>query len=130
MNKANITIVGALERPPELKYLGGNAVLNMSVGVLKSKKDGDGNWARDFVQWYRVTVWGKLAEAINQWDLKEGQGVEVTGTWPRVREYKRQDGAAAYSLEFTAQLVEPVDIKGNRTRQAESTMSEAEDLRF
>ena len=97
----NLTIIaGNLGRDPEMRYLtDGTAVTNFSVAV----KAGYGDKAHTL--WYRVSVFGKSAEAANEW-LRKGKGVictgEITGDpatgGPRV--YNKSDGTPGASFEM------------------------------
>jgi single-strand DNA-binding protein len=72
-----VILVGNLGRDPEMRYTpGGQAVCTLSVATNRT-------WTRDGEQqkettWFRVTVWGKQAESVNQF-LKKGRQVLVEG---------------------------------------------------
>lgn len=68
-----ITIIGALGRDPEMRYTpNGKAVTNLSVAA----NSGYGEHKK--TTWFRVSVWGKQAEACNNY-LHKGAKVIVTG---------------------------------------------------
>ena len=106
-----IIIVGNLGRDPEMRYTPtGQAVTNFSMATSRKYTGSDGQLV-DETTWFRVSVWGKMAEACNQY-LHKGSKVLVegrlrpdpnTGT-PRV--YERQDGTYGSSFEVTAQTVQ------------------------
>lgn len=90
-----VTIIGRLTRDPEMRYFeSGNAVTNLTVAVDRtapktnydgSDKDCPAGWVESHNgrQWrttvfWRVSVWGKAAEACNQY-LKKGREVYVEG---------------------------------------------------
>jgi single-strand DNA-binding protein len=67
--------------------------------------------------WFRVTVWGKQAETVNQY-LAKGREVLVEGRMnpdenggPRI--WTRQDGTSAASYEITAQTVRFLGGRGD-----------------
>ncbi len=105
-----IIIVGNLGRDPEMRYTpSGQAVTNMSVATNRQYTASNGEQVKETI-WFRVSVWGKQAEACNQY-LKRGSKVLVTGRLnpdpatggPRI--WTRQDGTAGASFEVTAQTV-------------------------
>src|SRR5690606_12253690 len=120
-----LTIVGNLGRDPELRYLpSGEAVCNLSVATNRRWNDRQTGEAQEEVCWFRVSVWGKQAEAVNEY-LSKGRQVLVEGRLrpdpetggPRV--YLRQDGTAGASFEVVAQTVRfLVGRNGNDNGQA------------
>lgn len=96
-----ITVVGHLGRDPELRYLpNGNAVCNFSIGVSEK------NNGVKHTTWFKVSLWGKRAEAANQY-LTKGVPVLVTG---RLRSgddgnpatFTKRDGTMGTSFEINA----------------------------
>lgn len=111
MSYAKLVIVGNLGRDPELRYLpSGQAVANLSVATNRRWTDQATGQPQEEVCWFRVSVWGKQAEAANQY-LSKGRQVLIEGRLrpdpetggPRV--YFRQDGSAGASFEVVAQTV-------------------------
>ena len=104
-----VTLVGNLGRDPELRYTpSGQAVANLSVATNRRFTDSSGE-QRDVTVWFRVSVWGKQAETVNQY-LRKGRQVLVEGRLnpdengnPRI--WTRQDGSPAASYEINAQDV-------------------------
>jgi single-strand DNA-binding protein len=104
-----IIIVGNLGRDPEMRFTpSGAAVTNISVATSRRYKDSSGN-QRDETVWFRVSVWGNQAEAVNQY-LKKGRQVLVEGRLigdengnPRM--WDRNDGTKGTSFEVNAQTV-------------------------
>jgi single-strand DNA-binding protein len=111
-----IVLVGRLGREPELRTTpDGKAVCNLNIAT----DDGFGDKKKTV--WFRVTVWDKQAENVNQY-LHKGSQVLVEGRLnagdngtPRV--YERQDGTHGASYEVTAQTVR---FLGGKTEQAET----------
>jgi single-strand DNA-binding protein len=106
-----ITLVGNLGRDPELRYLpSGEAVCNLSVATNRRWNDRQTGEPQEEVCWFRVSVWGRQAEACNEY-LAKGRQVLVEGRLrpdpetggPRV--YFRQDGTAGTSFEVVAHTV-------------------------
>jgi len=104
-----VILVGNLGRDPELRYTpSGQAVTNMSVATSRKYTDSSGQ-LRDETIWFRVSVWGKQAETVNQY-LRKGRQVLVEGRLvgdengnPRI--WTRQDGTPGASFEISAQNV-------------------------
>jgi len=105
-----ITIVGNLGRDPEMRYTpSGQAVTNINVATNRSYTANNGERVKE-TTWFRVSVWGKQAEAVNQY-LHTGSKVLVEGRLnqdkatggPRV--WTAQDGTPRSSFEITAQTV-------------------------
>ncbi len=105
-----LIIVGNLGNDPEMRYTPtGQAVTKMSVATNRQYTASDGNTVKETV-WFRVTVWGKLAETCSQY-LKKGNKVLIEGRLtpdpssggPRI--WTRQDGTPAASYEVTANTV-------------------------
>jgi single-strand DNA-binding protein len=104
-----VILVGNLGRDPEMRYTpGGQAVTNISVATNRRYTDSSGE-LRDETVWFRVAVWGKQAENVNQY-LKKGRSVLVEGRItgdengnPRI--WNAQDGTPRASYEVTAQTV-------------------------
>jgi single-strand DNA-binding protein len=117
MSYHTIIIVGRLGRDPELRYTStGQAVCTLNVATDNSFTNRDGTRV-DRTVWFRVTVWGKQAETVNQY-LQKGRQVLVEGRMngdesgnPRV--WTRQDGTPAASFEVTASVVRFLGGRGD-----------------
>jgi single-strand DNA-binding protein len=104
-----VIVVGNLGRDPEMRYTpSGQAVTNLSVATSRKYTDSSGE-QRDETIWFRVSVWGRQAETVNQY-LRKGRQVLIEGRLvpdengnPRI--WNRQDGSPAASFELSAQTV-------------------------
>ncbi len=105
-----ITVVGNLGRDPELRYLpNGTPVTNLSVATSNSYTNQQGEQVKE-TTWFRVSVFGKQAEACSQY-LSKGRQVLVEGRLrpdpqtgnPKV--FTKQDGSVGSSYEITATTV-------------------------
>lgn len=109
MSYHTVIVVGRLGRDPELRYTPtGQAVCNLSLATDNSYTDRNGQRISKTI-WFRVTVWGKQAETVNQY-LSKGRQILVEGRMnpdenggPRI--WTRQDGTPAASYEITARTV-------------------------
>jgi single-strand DNA-binding protein len=80
-----VVIVGNLGRDPELRYTPqGDAVTSFSVATSRRWTGRDGQPVEETI-WFRVSVWGKHAEACNQY-LSKGRQVLVEGSLTPDRE--------------------------------------------
>ncbi|MFO8036719.1 MAG: single-stranded DNA-binding protein [Anaerolineales bacterium] len=102
-----LIFVGNLGRDPEMRYTpSGQAVTNFSVATNRRYTDSNGQQV-DETTWFRVSVWGNQAEAVNQY-LQQGSRVLVDGQLrpdpetggPRI--WTRNDGTPGASFEVTA----------------------------
>lgn len=107
-----LIFVGNLGDSPTMKYMpDGQSVTNFSVAVNRRWNDRATGQTQEEVTWYRVTVWGRQAEAANQY-LGKGRQVLVEGRLrpdphtggPRL--WNRQDGSVGASFEVVADRVQ------------------------
>ena len=108
-------IVGNLGAAPEMRYTqNGTAVVNFRMAVNQRYPAGNNTW-EVAAQWFKVTVWGKQAEACNAY-LQTGSKVLVdierfnfdpaTGA-PEL--FERSDGTNGANYEVTARTVRFLD---------------------
>ena len=135
----NLIIVGNLGRDPEMRYTpSGQAVTNFNVATNRKYTASDGNKVEE-TTWFRVSTWGKTAEACNQY-LKKGSKVLVEGRLKpdpdtgSPRTFTRQDGTTGASFELTANQVRflstRVEDEGAYTADNSQGISEPEDIPF
>lgn len=114
----SLTIVGNLGRDPEMRYLpDGTAVTNLNVASSRKYNNREGQPIEE-TTWYKVTVWNKQAETVNQY-LAKGSKVLVEGTLtpdpttggPRL--WTRQDGSVGASYEMRANTVRFLSSRGD-----------------
>jgi len=104
-----LTVLGNLGRDPELRFTpNGQAVTNLSVAVSDGYTNASGERI-DRTIWIRASVWGRQAEAANQY-LAKGSRVLLSGTLQgdengNPRTFERQDGTTSASFEMTANRV-------------------------
>jgi single-strand DNA-binding protein len=106
----SITIIGRLGRDPEMRYLpSGEPVTTFSIATDRAWNDKNRQRQKE-TTWFRITVFGKQAEIVNQY-LSKGRMVLVEG---RLRPdpktggpaiYQRQDGTAGASFEVIANTI-------------------------
>lgn len=107
MSYHKVILVGNLGRDPEMRYTpNGTPVTNLSVATSERWTGQDGQQQERTV-WWRVSVWGRQAEAVNQY-LAKGRQVLVEGRinpdpetgGPRI--FTRNDGSPGASYEVRA----------------------------
>jgi len=125
---SKLIIVGNLGRDPEMRFSpSGTPVTNLNVASNRVYKNGDGEKVTE-VTWYRVSVWGKAAEAAAQY-LSKGRAVLVEGrlvpdkTTGGPKLFDRQDGSKGASFEVFAESVKFLG-GGNHTDAADGSAVE------
>jgi len=136
----SITIIGRLGRDPEMRYLpSGEPVTTFSVAADRAWNDKNGQRQKE-TTWFRITVFGKQAEIVNQY-LSKGRMVLVEG---RLRPdpktggpaiYQRQDGTAGASFEIVANTIRFLSPRDDGEAPAEGvemadTTPPSEDIPF
>jgi single-strand DNA-binding protein len=105
-----VIIIGNLGKDPEVRYTqGGQAVANFTVATNESWTDKAGA-KQERVEWHRITVWGKSAEACGEY-LKKGSQVYVCGRL-QTREWEDKEKRKQYTTEIVATDVKFLDSKG------------------
>ena len=95
-----VTLIGTLGRDPEVRYMpNGNAVANLSLATDESYNDKTTGQKVEQTEWHRVTVYGKLAEIVQQY-LFKGSKAYFEGKL-RTREWEK-DGVKRYTTEIIA----------------------------
>jgi single-strand DNA-binding protein len=112
-----IILVGNLGRDPEMRYApSGDPITNFSMATSEKWTGQDGQ-KQERTIWWRVSVWGKQAETVNQY-LKKGSKVLVEGSMvadPKTgnpRLWSGQDGQTRASFEVRAQAVKFLSSRG------------------
>lgn len=128
-----IQVLGVCGRDPEMRYTpSGDPVTTLSVAASNSykKKDSE-DWVTQ-TRWYRVTIWGKQAEWVNE-NFAKSDGIYFEGRLqadengnPRI--WEGQDGKAHSSFEVKADLVRMTgkSKNANGTTLAKETEEETE----
>lgn len=104
-----LVLVGNLGADPESREVGGTTVCNFPLATNRKWNSKDGE-KQEETTWFRISVWGKQAEACQRY-LSKGRQVLVEGRLtadketggPRV--YELSDGRKAASYEVTAETV-------------------------
>lgn len=99
---ATITAKVRAAQDAELKFTpSGAAILEINAAENHSRKDQSGQWQDTGTTWWRVKVFGKLAETLAEAHISKGTLLLVTGR-SETREYEKRDGSRGSSLELIA----------------------------
>lgn len=111
MNDINqFVLIGRLTRDAEIKYTGGGlAISSFSVAVNTSKKTGDG-W-EDEANFFDCSLFGKRAEALNQY-LTKGSQLAITGSLKQDRWEK--DGNKRSKVKLMVNDIQLLGSKGEK----------------
>ena len=119
----SITILGNLGRDPEMRHTpNGSSVCAFSVATSRSYKKGD-EWIKE-TTWFRVSLWGKLAETSFE-RLHKGSKVLVVGRLtpdaatggPRI--WEATDGTSKTSFEVNATEVKFLEPKTDKQEEVQ-----------
>ena len=113
MSFNRITLVGNLGRDPELRYTPqGTPVCTFSLATNERRRETHGGEPKEVTTWFRVTLWGRQAEAAAQY-LQKGRTVYVEGRL-RVEEYTDREGKPRHSIEVSATDLQFIGGGGGR----------------
>lgn len=104
-------VVGRVGKDPEVRYTtSGQAVANLSLAVTEKYKE------KETTTWYRVQLWGKLAELAGEYVTK-GMMLLIEGRM-NTREYEK-DGVKRESWELIANVMKFLSGKKEGTSHSE-----------
>ena len=102
-----VELLGRVGTDPEMRYTpNGTAVTNLRLATDRYRRDGE-----DATDWHTVIVWGKAAEAVNQY-VQKGQRVYVAGRLVQ-NSWEGDDGQRRHRTEVHTQEVVFLDSNGN-----------------
>ena len=88
----NVTLVGRLTKDADIRYTtSGTAVLNFSVAVNESRKQGE-RWVEE-ASFFDVTLFGRMGESIHKY-MAKGKQVAISG---RLQQQRWQKDGQNYS---------------------------------
>jgi single-strand DNA-binding protein len=123
-------VVGHLGRDPEMRYLpSGTPVTSFSVATTRKWNNAEGQ-PQEKTTWFRVSVFGKQAEACNQY-LTKGRLVLVEGEIDASAWTSKTTGEARASLELRARTVRFLGGRGERVEEpSEAPPADEEEIPF
>ena len=102
-----VELLGRVGTDPEMRYTPkGTAVTNLRLATDRYRRDGE-----DATDWHTVVVWGKTAEAVNEF-VGKGQRVYVAGRLVQ-NTWEAEDGQRRSRTEVHTQEVVFLDSNGN-----------------
>lgn len=106
MSYCQIILLGNCGKSPELRFTpSGKAVCDFSLATNRTWTDRDTNERRQETTWFKVVVWGRDAENVNQY-VSKGQQVMVIADRIEANAYLTRDtNEPRASLEVTARQV-------------------------
>lgn len=111
MSFNKVTVVGNLGRDPELRYTPqGTPVCSFTMATNEKRKDKAGEM-QDVTTWFRITLWGRQAEAASQY-LTKGRPVYIEGRL-RLEEWTDRDGKQRSTLEVHATDMQFIGSRGD-----------------
>ncbi len=122
-------VIGRLGRDPEMKYTpSGQAITSFSMATDNQYTDKSGEKVKE-TTWFRVQVWGNMAEACNKY-LTKGSMVYVAGRMVADKEtgapkiWKKQDGSSGTSFEINASEVKFLSTNKHEGAQESAPVDE------
>jgi len=106
-------LVGVLRigRDAELRTAGQSSVINLALAYNYGKKESGGDRP---TQWIDASLWGKRAEALEQYLVKGQQVYAVIGD-VHVETYDKRDGGTASKL---VGVISDIELVGGRPQQS------------
>ena len=114
LNKA--ILIGNLGRDAEMRFTaGGSAVANFSLATTDKWTDKDGQ-KQERTEWHRVVLWGKTAEALQEY-LTKGKQIYVEGRL-QTREWTNKEQQKVKTTEIVADKIVLLGGGGGEGRTA------------
>ena len=131
----SITVIGRLGRDPEMRHMGnGDWVTSFSVATDRVYNDKAGAKQKE-TTWFRVSVFGKQAEACNQYLSKgkmvlvEGRmGIDAATGGPKI--FVDKAGKSGTSFEIIANTVKFLSANEVPVATTGGNQSSTEDVPF
>jgi single-strand DNA-binding protein len=112
-----VIAIGNLGKDPETRYLpSGAAVCNFSIAVSESWKDKQSGEQKERTEWMNIEVWGKTAEACQQY-LTKGSQCYVEGKM-QTDKWQDKSGNDRWTTKVRADQVQFLGSKGDGQRSA------------
>jgi len=131
-----VQCIGNLGADPEVRFTpGGQAVCNFRMAVTETWKD-KGGQKQERTEWFRIVVWGKLAELCGE-HLKKGRQCYVEGKI-QTREFVDKEQRKQFITEVVASSVlflgggarsEPNEMRG-QVEPPTNAAGDADDIPF
>jgi single-strand DNA-binding protein len=107
-----VILVGNLGQDPEVRYMSGGAVANITLATSESWRDKATGEMKEQTEWHRVVLFGKLAEVAGEY-LRKGSQVYIEGQL-RTRKWTDQSGQEKYTTEVVVNVGGTMQMLGGR----------------
>ena len=115
-----IELLGRLGVEPEMRYTpGGTAITQVRLATDRYRQDGSVE-----TDWHNVTIWAKLAEAVNEY-VGKGDRILIYGKLVQ-NSYETQEGERRHRTEIHASEVIFLDSRNGPRGSAEPESAETE----
>ena len=115
-----VELLGRIGVEPEMRYTpGGTAITQVRLATDRYRQDGSVE-----TDWHNVTIWAKLAEAVNEY-VGKGDRILIYGKLVQ-NSYETQDGERRHRTEIHASEVVFLDSRNGRRGSAEPESAETE----
>ena len=102
-----VELLGRVGTEPEMKYTpSGTAITTLRLATDRRRQDGETT-----ADWHNIVVWGKSAEAVNQY-VGKGQRIYVAGRLVQ-NTWENEDGQRRHRTEVHASEVVFLDSNHN-----------------
>jgi single-strand DNA-binding protein len=116
MSFNRIQVLGNLGADPELRYTPqGTPVCSFNLATNERRGE------NTETTWFKITLWGKQAEAASQY-LAKGRQVYIGGTL-RLEEWNDRDGAKRHTLAINGSDMQFVANGSGKREDSETTQS-------
>lgn len=118
-----VTLIGTLGRDPEVRTLStGNTVANVNLATDESYNDKATGQKIERTEWHRITIYGRLAEIVQQY-LRKGSRAYFEGRL-QTREWEK-DGIKRYTTEIIASDMMMLDRASDNNNYAQANAGNA-----
>lgn len=112
--------IGTVGQEPDCRTMpNGNSVVNLSIAVNESWKDGNGE-KQERTEWIKIVFFNRLAEVVEQY-VKKGSKIYVEGRL-QTRQWEKE-GQKHYTTEIVASEMQMLDsrVSGSQTGNTAAT---------
>jgi single-strand DNA-binding protein len=123
-------LIGNIVKEPEMRFMSsGNAVLNFSMAMTVKLADRDNGEIKELTEWVDISVFGKLAETMNNY-LTSGKVVYVEGHLHTRSWESEESGEKKYRTGVIAQNIIILSPKAPEASEPEleATLDEAVEI--
>lgn len=121
-----VTLIGNLCSDPETRYTpNGQAVTNLRLATNRKWKNKEGK-TQENAEFHRIVVWGKQAEACQEY-LAKGRQIYVEGRL-QTRSWEDKDGVKRFTTEVVAQSVQFLGSSQKKEQNVVDQTSMFEDM--